>query len=100
MSLRRYAEALPVCKNTIEAAAESCHVEVTTLIIPGLNNSPDEMKELAAWLASINPEIPLHLSRFFPNYRMLDRPPTPPQTIYSLVSVAREYLKYVYTGNL
>jgi pyruvate formate lyase activating enzyme len=87
-------------KNTIEAAAESCHVEVTTLIIPGLNNSPDEMKELAAWLASINPEIPLHLSRFFPNYRMLDRPPTPPQTIYSLVSVAREYLKYVYTGNL
>jgi len=87
-------------KNTIRMAAGSCHVEVTTLIIPGLNDSADEMHELASWLASISPEIPLHLSRFFPNYRMLDRPPTPPQTIYSLVSVAREYLKYVYTGNL
>jgi len=87
-------------KNTIEEAARSCHVEVTTLIIPGLNDSEEEMHELASWLSSVSPEIPLHLSRFFPNYRMLDRPATPPQKIYSLVSIAREYLKYVYTGNL
>lgn len=87
-------------KEAIRMAAASCHVEVTTLIIPGLNDSEDEMEELAAWLSSISPEIPLHLSRFFPNYRMLDRPPTPPAKIYSLVNIAREYLKFVYTGNL
>ena len=87
-------------KETIAAAAASCHVEVTTLIIPGLNDSDEEMEALAAWLASVSPDIPLHLSRFFPRYKMLDRPPTPPEKIYSLVDIAREHLKYVYTGNL
>lgn len=87
-------------KNTIKLAAASCHVEVTTLIIPGLNDSEAEMEELSAWLSSISPDIPLHLTRFFPNYKMQDRPPTPPDTIYSLVRIAREHLKYVYTGNL
>lgn len=87
-------------KNTIEMAAKSCHVEVTTLIIPGLNGSEEEMEDLVSWLSSLSPDIPLHLSRFFPNYKMLDRPPTPPEKIYSLVDIAREYLRYVYTGNL
>lgn len=87
-------------KHTIEMAASCCHVEVTTLIIPGLNDSEDEMEELASWLASVSPDIPLHLSRFFPRFKMLDRPPTPPEKIYSLVDIAREHLKYVYTGNL
>ncbi len=52
-------------------------MEVTTLLIPGENDSEEEIRELARWLASISSEIPLHLSRFFPRYRMLDSPPTP-----------------------
>lgn len=87
-------------KNSIEIAAGSCHVEVTTLIIPGLNDSEEEMEEISSWLASIDPEIPLHITRFFPNYKMTDRSATSPEKIYSLVKIAREHLKYVYTGNL
>ena len=87
-------------RNTIEMAAGSCHVEVTTLIIPGLNDSVEEMNSLVTWLASINPEIPLHLSRFFPGFQMQDRPPTPIQTIQSLVKVAKQHMKYVYAGNI
>lgn len=87
-------------KSTIETAAGLCHVEITTLIIPGLNDSAEEMEELSSWLSSVSPEIPLHITRFFPNYKMQDRPPTPPETIYSLVRIARKHLKYVYTGNI
>ena len=57
------------------------------------------MRELTAWLASISPEIPLHLSRFFPCHLMRDMPPTPVERVYRLADVARERLKYVYTGN-
>lgn len=87
-------------RNTIETSSKSCHVEVTTLIIPGLNDSENEMDSLVSWLASVNPEIPLHLSRFFPTYKMQDRPPTPVETIRSLVRIAKQRLKYVYTGNI
>lgn len=86
-------------KDTIETASKRCHVEVTTLIIPGLNDSKAEMEEEAKWLSSLGEDIPLHISRFFPRYKMLDREATPIQTIYALRDVARGYLKYVYTGN-
>lgn len=86
--------------STIETASKACHVEVTTLIIPDLNDSEDEMESLASWLASINPEIPLHLSRFFPKYKMQDRPPTSTGTIKALERIAGRHLKYVYTGNM
>ena len=68
---------LEVVKNTIRLAAAKSHVEVTTLIIPGENDSEEEMRELSSWLASISPAIPLHISRFFPAYKMSDRGPTP-----------------------
>jgi pyruvate formate lyase activating enzyme len=87
-------------KNTIEISSKYCHVEVTTLVITGLNDGADEMDELSSWLASVNPEIPLHISRYFPNYRMKDRPPTPVETIRSLVNVAKRHLRFVYTGNI
>ena len=86
-------------KKTIEISARSCHVEVTTLIIPGKNDSIEEMEAEAQWLASISPDIPLHISRFFPRYKVNDRPPTPVETIYNLVNVARNHLNYVYAGN-
>lgn len=86
-------------KANIRLAAEHCHVEVTTLIIPGENDSAEEMDALAEWLAAINPEIPLHVSRFFPSYQWRDRAPTAVETVYELAEIARNHLKYVYTGN-
>lgn len=90
---------LETVKRTIRMAADVCHVEVTTLIVPGENDSEDMMRALSAWLASVNPEIPLHVSRFFPRHHMTNRPPTPVQTVYHLAKVARENLHYVYIGN-
>ena len=96
---RRLGGDLETVKRSIVLAAERCHVEVTTLLIPGENDSEEEIRELARWLASISSEIPLHLSRFFPRYRMLDRPPTPVEQVSRLAETARRYLSYVYTGN-
>ena len=96
---RRLGGDLETVKRSIALAAEWCHVEVTTLLIPGENDSEEEIRELARWLASISSEIPLHLSRFFPRYRMLDRPPTPVEQVSRLAETARRYLSYVYTGN-
>jgi len=84
---------------TIRHAASCCHVEVTTLIIPGKNDSVQEMGELSRWLAGIDKDIPLHISRFFPAHKLRDIPPTPVETIYRLVGTARESLRYVYPGN-
>lgn len=90
---------LETVKQTIEAAASRCHVEVTTLIIPNENDSEQEMEALSQWLRSINPDIPLHVSRFFPRYKMTDRDPTSVETVYRLAETARKNLKYVYEGN-
>lgn len=90
---------LETVKRSIALAAEHCHVEVTTLIVPGENDSEEEMRALSGWLSSVSPEIPLHVSRFFPRHHMTDRPPTPVETVYRLAHVARERLPYVYTGN-
>ena len=91
---------LETVKRSIEIAAQSIHVEVTTLIIPGLNDDEAEIDELAAWLAGINPDIPLHLTRFYPAYRMLDVPQTPRATILRLVDTAKRRLNHVYAGNM
>lgn len=87
-----------VKENIRLAHAAKVHVEVTTLIIPGKNDSPDEMEQEAQWLASLSPNIVLHVSRYFPRWH-LDTPPTPVETVYQLAETARKYLKYVYTGN-
>ena len=91
---------LETARRSIELAAQTIHVEVTTLIIPGLNDSTEEIDEMTAWLAGIDANIPYHLSRFHPAYRMLDRPPTPRSTITKLVEVAKSHLRYVYAGNM
>ena len=87
----------------IEAAVRTCHVELTTLVVPGENDSEEEMRELSRWAARLkNPDgegIPLHISRFFPRFRMQDRKATEVRTVYRLAEVAREALEYVYTGN-
>ena len=96
---RRLGGDLETVKRSISLAAERCHVEVTTLLIPGENDSEEEIRSLARWLASLNRNIPLHLSRFFPQYQMMNKPPTPVERVYRLADVAREYLTFVYTGN-
>ena len=85
----------------IKKAAAGCHVELTTLIVPGENDSMDEMRELTGWIASLpgGESIPLHISRFFPQFHMTDRSATDVSHIYRLAETAREKLLYVYTGN-
>lgn len=92
---------LDCVKHTIStmAACPTCHLEVTTLVIPGLNDSDEEIAAMASWLASLDPEIPYHISRFFPCHRLTDRGPTDVAHIYHLADIARQYLTYVYTGN-
>ena len=91
---------LEIVKNSIKLAAARSHVEVTTLVIAGENDSEEEMKELCSWLSSVDPAIPLHISRFFPAYKLSDRRATPKSTILKLADIAREYLQYVYEGNI
>lgn len=91
----------------IEEAVRNCHVELTVLIVPGENDSDEEMRELSSWVSQlkdaegnvIGESIPLHISRFFPRFHMNDRQPTRVSTIYRLKEIAEEKLKYVYTGN-
>ena len=96
---------LPTVKEFIRLAAEAghCHVELTTLIVPGMNDTEEEMREACRWIASLaggaGREIPLHVTRFFPRFRMSGGRPTPVRTVYRLADVAREMLEYVYTGN-
>lgn len=96
---RRLGGDLETVKRAIAIAAQSCHLEVTTLLVPGENDGEAEIAALARWLAGIDPAIPLHLSRFFPRHRMADKPPTPVETVYRLADVARRHLWNVYTGN-
>lgn len=82
----------------IRAAGES-HVEITALIIPGLNDTEEETGRMAEWIASVRPDIPLHLNRFFPRYRMTGLEATRPELLLRLADVARSHLKYVRVGN-
>ena len=87
----------------IEEAVKTAHVELTTLIVPGANDSEEEMRELSRWVSGLcNPDgeaVPLHISRFFPRFHMQDRAATNVRTVYRLAEVARENLPYVYVGN-
>lgn len=76
-------------------------VEVTTLVIPGLNDSEDELRALATFLVTISPDIPWHVSGFHPTYKMLDRPRTPAATLLKAREIGLAAgLRYVYTGNI
>lgn len=85
--------------STIALAAQHTHVEVTTLVIDTLNSDSTEIEAIAKAIAEIDPNIPLHLSRYFPNHRMT-LPPTEAKTLKQAYEVAKRYLKYVYLGNM
>jgi len=75
-------------------------IEATTLIIPNLNDSSEELRQIAAFLAALSPDIPWHVSGFYPTYKLLDHPPTPVETLMAAREIGmQEGLKYVYTGN-
>ena len=98
---------LQMCKNFIEKAVGMCHVELTTLIVTDENDSEEEIRNLSQWIAGLSNEtgrvvgtqIPLHLTRFFPAFRMTDRAASDVGKIYNLAQIARKNLKYVYIGN-
>jgi len=87
-----------VVKHCIETAYKTCHVEVTTLVIPGENE--DSVESIAEWISNIDPDIPYHLSRFYPRYKYINKDPTPPETMYRLYDIAKRYLNNVFLGNM
>ncbi len=92
----------PVKATLKNMKAHGVHIEVTTLVIPGLNDDPSELSALAAFLVgALGPETPWHLSRFHPTYQLTDRPNTPAQTLHQARQIGLDAgLKYVYIGNL
>ncbi len=88
-----------VMKNISFAHESGVHVEVTKLVVPQDNDSLSEMEELSRWLASVDRSIPLHLSRYYPNYKY-DRPPTDVEKMEELYEIAKNYLDFVYIGNI
>ena len=88
-------------KSTIEAFAKEskCHLEVTTLVVPGLNDDPKQIDAAARWLASLDDGIVYHITRFFPCHLFSERSPTPVDTVYELADLARDHLKHVQVGN-
>lgn len=83
---------------TVERAYGRCHIELTTLLVPGMNDSDEELEALVDWVASLSRDVPLHFSRYFPRYQM-ELPPTPLQTLVRAWELARQKLRYVYIGN-
>ena len=86
-------------KKAAEIMAETVHLEVTNLLIPGENDSEEEIRELVRFVAGLDRRIPLHFSRYFPNYRM-KLPPTPLPVLENAYKIAKEELDYVYVGNI
>lgn len=99
-----FAGNLETVKSFIERAVQKAHVEVTSLIVPGLNDSKEDMEAQTDWLYDLcvknGKSIPLHLTRFFPRYKMQDRPPTDIGLLRELKAVACKKLKSVYLGNI
>jgi len=88
----------PVLK-TIETASKECHVEITTLLVSGENDRLDEVEQIAKFISSIDRDIPLHLSRYFPIYK-LENPPTDVGFVKKAGEVAGKYLRRVRLGNV
>lgn len=87
-------------KAFIKNAYGKCHIELTSLIVPGINDSEDEFSEEVDWISELSPEIPLHITRYFPRYKMLAGSPTPISVLKAFVKIAIEKLTYVHLGNV
>lgn len=97
---RRHCKArLDEVRKRVEQCVGKTHLEITTLIIPGENDAVEEIEKLAKWLASLDRSIPLHLSRYYPAYHF-EKPPTPLDTLSLAHDTARQFLDFVYVGNI
>ncbi|MFA5148524.1 MAG: AmmeMemoRadiSam system radical SAM enzyme [Candidatus Omnitrophota bacterium] len=86
--------------STIKTAARSCHVEITNLVVTGLNDTDEDFRKLSDWICdNSGPDTPLHFSRYFPCYEM-DLPATPKETLERAQAIAGKRLKYVHLGNV
>jgi pyruvate formate lyase activating enzyme len=90
----------PVKRSIEQYKKAGVWVEITSLIIPGENDSTPEIKRIADWVASVDTSMPLHLSRFYPHYRMIDKNPTPLKTLEHAKKICENRLDYVYVGNV
>ncbi len=84
---------------TIQRASGSCHVEVTNLLVPKQNDSPELVTKLVDFVHSVDPRIPVHFSRYFPHHKMTERP-TPAASLKEAYRIAAEKLSYIYVGNI
>lgn len=91
---------LETVKTFIRRAAQCAHVELTTLVVPGRNDSEREMRDMAGWIASVNRAIPLHITRFFPQRKYAGRNPTGIALLQRLAEIAKERLDTVLIGNV
>jgi len=90
---------LEAVKKTIEIAHEHCHLEITNLLVTGLNDKKKDVNAIIDYVASIDSNIPLHFSRYYPNYQY-DKPPTPEKKLSYAYEQAKKKMKYVYLGNV
>ena len=97
------AELAPVLDTLVYLKRETdVWFEITTLLIPGQNDSDEELRKMSAWVASeLGPDVPWHFTAFHPDYRMRDIPPTPHPTLHRARAIARDAgVRHVYTGNV
>ncbi len=90
----------PVLETVKNAHAHEIHVELTYLVIPTYNDSIEEIKRFVDWVAEIDTEIPVHFSRFHPDYKLVDVGPTPVKTLEEAWKLAKEKLSFAYLGNV
>jgi len=90
----------PVLDSIKRAYKKGIHIELTTLLIPGENDSKKELESIARFIASVDKSIPWHISRFFPMYKMKDKDPTGLKTLKEAKKIGKKYLKFVYLGNV
>ncbi len=90
----------PVLKSLEIIAQSHSHLEITNLVIPGLNDNEEQFEAMVKWISgTLGPQVPLHLSCYFPHYKK-ELPPTPDETIFRLLNIAKKHLTHVYPGNL
>jgi pyruvate formate lyase activating enzyme len=91
----------PVLRTLGQVHRSGVHLEIVNLVIPTLNDSPDDIRRMCRWICdNLSIEVPLHFTRFFPNYKLTSLPPTPIETLENAARIAdEEGLHYVYVGN-
>jgi len=90
----------PVLETIKLAHEKGIHIEITTLVVPGENNSVNQFEKIARFISNIDKNIPWHISRFFPMYKMKDKQPTSLDVLKKAEAIGKKYLKYVYIGNV